>query len=470
MASRLLAEYLRQALDRRGSPVIGYRALDGSEVLSAANLWTRALQLRHHLRACGVRSGDAVRYVAGDLEAVVTFVACAIGGYVAWPQQHDFAVEVSKGGESGEQPSVWSYARGSAQRLAYPDEELHFILRTGATSGLALLLSTSGTRRPDGRGRLVGLSGAGLVHQVDVHLQHLGQEPSETRACILPHWHAFGLVLDLLTGLAAGQTIIMPRFSKFSPRLALSLIREEGIDRLAVTPRILALFVMALRDSVEARGVVSKTRVHVGGAPLDSALLADAREIFGEIVEGYGLTEAGPGVMLDWHPVGCEVKTVAVPGSNLRELWVKSPSLGIFCTDSASYHEGFYRTGDHCIEAEGILKVVGRAESMMKSSDGQWISKDELETRLITRFQCACIRLSLRALDGATLAYVLLKRGQEREALVPLIRSTISASTGLTTDIRVVEENDMLLERLSETPGKSLGEVFERFCLEDLTE
>jgi len=72
--------------------------------------------------------------------------------------------------------------------------------------------------------------------------------------------------------------------------------------------------------------------IHVGGAPLSSELLKSAQSLVRSVVIGYGLTEAGPGVLLNGRSVcGAKFKFRPLPDSpDLFELLIDSPCIGIF--------------------------------------------------------------------------------------------------------------------------------------------
>src|SRR5262249_29852910 len=108
---------------------------------------------------------------------------------------------------------------------------------------------------------------------------------------VLPFFHSYGLSVSLLAAWAAGST--MHLYPRFETKAILNLIETRKPTIIPAVPAMLAALNNAMRGS---RRNLSFVRTVISGA---SALAADVRAEFeetgvGQVVEGYGLTEASP--------------------------------------------------------------------------------------------------------------------------------------------------------------------------------
>ncbi len=131
-----------------------------------------------------------------------------------------------------------------------------------------------------------------------------------------------------------------------------------------------------------------------GGAPLPrrEALFFCGAGL--PLLEGYGLTEAGPVVAVNtfenWRAgsVGCPLPGVDVRIAEDGEILVRSPSLmaGYYNLEAESMQAldgGWLRTGDiGVLDAEGFLTITGRKKDMIVTSGGKNISPGPIEERL----------------------------------------------------------------------------------------
>lgn len=400
--ARSWAERLRSVLIKSAYPLLRWKE-DGEEtIVSGAALWCLALERRHRWRQLGLRPGDIVLSSPVGISFVIDLVACAIGGQVLWPkpsqtelggdqsEDHFAGPSATKTFDSSSNDFVRNYPRGQPahSRDDFP----------------AFYLQTSGTSGP--HARTIALSHDAVIYQLDAHLEQLAPRQSETRICSLPWNHAFGLILDLLLGICARQDIVLLRTKEITqPTLALyRALIDERPEWIAAVPRQL--------DGILSLGVsMPKLTIHVGGGVLGlrSRELSESR--FGRLVEGYGLTECSPGVLLDGLPL---------PGTRVRlspagELEVASPSLGTWENrENFVDSDGFLRTGDIAREdSTGRFSILGRAGDRIKTRDGAWITRNGLEHDLerVLNVPAVCF---LMTTEGPRL--VLFVRPEEPEA------------------------------------------------------
>jgi acyl-CoA synthetase (AMP-forming)/AMP-acid ligase II len=265
---------------------------------------------------------------------------------------------------------------------------------------VAVIPFSSGTT---GLPKGVMLTHRNLVATLRQHegIYHVGSD--DVLLAALPFFHIYGLSIILGYGLRHGATIVtLPRFD---PQRWLSLIETQRVTWLHVAPPMILLLTSpeaAQADLTSLRHVVS------GAAPLDSALTARAEARIGcRIGQGYGMTEASPGVT--WTPddgsVDCPPGSVGVlvAGTEARvvdpatgadtdaagELWVRGPQVmaGYLDDPSASsatiVDGGWMRTGDIVeVDGVGVIRVVDRLKELIKYK-GYQVAPAELEAILL---------------------------------------------------------------------------------------
>jgi hypothetical protein len=80
-----MRERLKTLLKGQGTPVLQTCDAGGETIISAANIWTSAHGRRIELRGVGLGRGDVLASSLGGFQAIVDFVACAIGGFIYLP-------------------------------------------------------------------------------------------------------------------------------------------------------------------------------------------------------------------------------------------------------------------------------------------------------------------------------------------------------------------------------------------------
>ncbi|MBC7386950.1 MAG: AMP-binding protein [Cryobacterium sp.] len=372
-----LATRLKGLLRGNAYPVLRWNE-DGEEtILSAAALWNLALERRHQWRRLGFRAGDFVRSEARGIEFVIDLVACGIGHHILWPRPMELLDQgsVHMIGDSGAKPSVFLPASQSRAWEARTGQPISSPNVKGELANPILLLQTSGT---SGHGpKSVVLSAEAILYQIDSHLEVLRPASESTRLCILPWHHAFGLVLDLLLGLFAKQDLVIYGTLRKPPSFARvrETIQRDRPEWLALVPRQLDFLLSRPLSEYQA------LNIHVGGGLVGEKTLEHARGHFRNLIEGYGMTECGPGILLDGR---------VLPGTVIRtnadsELEVHSPSIGFW--DERAHQltsDHFLKTGDLCeIESvSGEIRILGRTGNRLKLRDGTWTARELVESEI----------------------------------------------------------------------------------------
>ncbi|HEY5033362.1 MAG TPA: AMP-binding protein [Actinomycetes bacterium] len=246
---------------------------------------------------------------------------------------------------------------------------------------LALLLYTSGT---SGRPKGAMLTHRALRASVEqVHdLAHPAVTPDDIVLLVLPLFHVYALNGTLAAAARCAATLVL--VERFDPAESLDVIRAQGVTNVPGAPPMYVAWssLPGLRD---AFGTVRL--LLTGAAPVPSSVLEQITTATGlPVFEGYGLTEAAPGVsstLVDGvakpgsvgKPLpGVELRLVDEDGEQAEEgdpgeIMVRGPNLfsGYWPDGSGGPDaEGWYATGDVAYEDdEGDLVLVDRRKELI---------------------------------------------------------------------------------------------------------
>lgn len=264
-----------------------------------------------------------------------------------------------------------------------------------ACPGVALLMRSSGTTSADQR--FVVLSATNLLTVLTSHRGPLGLT-GRTVLSVLPWAHVFGLVIELLSSLLAGATVVRAPGPGCPPRTLIGMARRHEVTHAFLVP----LQVSRIAATEEGRAWLHELRGGVvGGARIDASVastLAGTR-----LRVGYGLTEAAPGVTLGrpgafraggiGHPLGCDLRTgqdgvLEVRGSNV--------CVG-FWTENGPHTEDptrWLRTGDiGSRQHDGAWRYDGRVDHRFKLANGRMLDAPTLEAELGTALRTVAVLL-----------------------------------------------------------------------------
>ncbi|MCL8207812.1 MAG: AMP-binding protein [Actinomycetia bacterium] len=200
----------------------------------------------------------------------------------------------------------------------------------------------------------------------------------------------------------AGGTLVV---DNFSPRRALDLIEQEGINAFFAVPSMLFMMMDALRET--PRDTRQVRLVKYGGAPMPVERLDAVQAMFPNalLVQGFGQTESTGMIAVTWpdevrpYPLstgraisGCIIAIVddddrPLPPGTVGEIVARGPQifLGYFGNPAASaetLRNGWLHTGDlGYLDEGGRLYVVDRKKDLIIRG-GQNIYSAEVEAAL----------------------------------------------------------------------------------------
>ena len=319
---------------------------------------------------------------------------------------------------------------------------------------LAVLMFTSGT---------AGLPKAAMLTHVNLEVNHrqtLAHSPDgfivdDTAYGVLPLFHIFGLNTVLGTSLRVGATVLLVQ--RFDPESLADAIDQQGVS-VVVGPPTLWLSLANLPD--DRLDVFQKVRVAISGAAKLPDHVADlvTTRLKLDLTEGYGLTEAAPGLISSTGqdaPRGSvgrplpavEMRVIDPDGDDVLigdagEIIARGPNIfpGYWKDAEATRRvlddDGWLHTGDIAVvDDQGFISIIDRAKDLIIVS-GFNVFPAEVESVLVTHpsvAAAAVVGVSHPHTDEAVKAFVVLDTAQssdggfEEEALIAFCRTQLSA-------------------------------------------
>ena len=280
----------------------------------------------------------------------------------------------------------------------------------------ALILWTSGTTR-EPKGAM--LSQRSLASNAAAKLEAVPQRRDDVRLTVLPLAHAYARTCDFGTWLLSGS------------RLAVTL-GFDGWNRLARSVRpTLVNTVPRMAERLKSAGATERglERLRLlgcGGAALSSRAFECWRSRGVTVIQGYGLTEAGPVICSatpDNATAGLVGRPVAGWETEIREgrLFVRGPHtmLGYWndphATRAKMHRDGWLDTGDlvEIDSATGQFRILGRADDVIVLDSGRKVHPGEIERALATVPGVA--RALVTSVEGGVEAWLDLDTGVDIE-------------------------------------------------------
>jgi fatty-acyl-CoA synthase len=388
-----------------------------------------AVPLNHRLSGPEIRyaledSGASVLVHSPDADALVAAALAPGGGPIV--------VAVSPAGETRDDGARDDEARDyEAEVAAGPvlDAEPPVSL-----DDPAIILYTSGTT---GRPKGAVLTHANLTWNTVNYLAHVDVLSTDRALCIAPLFHCVGLgQVTLPTLFKGGSVELVPRAD---PGVVLERVSAARITGFSAVPTMLQM--MCDHPSWEAADLSSLTLVQYGGSPVQERVARAWLDRGVRLLQGYGMTEAAPGVSMathegtPTHPTAVGVPMFFTDVAQLRdgapqdvgggpaELLVRGPNVfagywGRPEETAATFVDGatggWFRTGDVLrVEADGWAHVVDRVKDLYISG-GENVYPAEVEavaTRLDAVANCAVVGVADDRWGEVGVAFVELRDG-----------------------------------------------------------
>jgi fatty-acyl-CoA synthase len=415
---------------RRARITPGRTALvQGEASLTYAELSDRVRRLAAVLAHAGVEPGDRVAYLGpNDVATFVSFFASGLLGAVFTPLNTRLSGPEIRYMIDDCTPAALVHATSLAGTLAAAgplNPSVRLTLEVGAPSspddafqravaaaeplaeapavaldGPALILYTSGTT---GRPKGAVLTHGNLTWNTFNQLAHFDTVSTDRVLCFSPLFHAVGLgQVSLPTLFKGGSVEVLPRFDAGT---VLDRIHRQGITAFAAVPTMLQL--MCEHPNWAATDLSSLRYVNYGGSSVPEKVARAWLDRGVQVLQGYGMTEAAPGVAMAVHegsrerpvsigmphfftdvagfdgtgpvPLGAEPAELLVRGPNVFTGYLKRPE-----ESAAAFVEGgWFRTGDVVrADPDGWLYAIDRVKDMIISG-GENIYPAEVEAVIL---------------------------------------------------------------------------------------
>jgi fatty-acyl-CoA synthase len=396
----------------------------GARAVSYAELAARVGRLAAALAERGVGKGDRVAYLGfNDIATFEVFFAAARLGAIFVPFNTRLSAPEIAYLVADAQPTVLVYGPELADVVAEIDPAGHgvgtVVSLAGAGDGTylglhtdapclrpvvdvaldddAVILYTSGTT---GKPKGAVLTHANLTFNMMNQLAHADVLSSDTALCMSPLFHATGLgQVSLPTMFKGGTVVVVP---KFDPHTVLGLIARLRISSFSAVPTMLQI--LCDHADFAATDLSSLRYVIYGGSPVAERVAVAWQNRGVDIQQGYGMTEASPGVYLAprdgaaQRPVSIGVPhfftdvtfdpaaAEPAPGTS-GELLVRGPNVfrGYWqrpADTENAFTGGWYRSGDVVrVDDDGWAYVIDRTKDLIISG-GENIYPSEVETAI----------------------------------------------------------------------------------------
>jgi fatty-acyl-CoA synthase len=463
-----------------------------------AEFATRVNRLAAALRGLGVRRGDRVAYLGLNRPSTVeTLFAAGAAGAVHLPlnwrlTEAELGFITADAGPrvliAGPEHLEAARALGVPHVLgpeayeeliaAAPDDPVD---EPVTLDELAMIMYTSGTT---GRPKGAMLTHGNLTFNTVNHLINLDLRGDEVALVTAPLFHIAALAQTVLPNITKGGRLII--MSTFDPERALETIESERVTSMFGVPAMFSFIAQSPRWA--STDLSSLRLLECGGAPVPDPLIRTYQERGLTFLQGYGMTEAAPGVLYlaaedSIRKAGTagvpefftDVRVVTPEGADTApgepgEILVHGPNVmaGYWGrpeeTAAVLSGDGWFRSGDIAIrDEEGFHRIVDRVKDMIISG-GENIYPAEVESALLSHpgiADCAVIGVPDEKWGEVGKALVVPRPGADLDAASVLghldgrlARYKIPKLVELITEIPRTGSGKILKSRLRDEYGK----------------
>lgn len=300
-------------------------------------------------------------------------------------------------------------------------------------NAVCTILHSSGTSsEPKG----IMLSQKNICSDVVSGLQKYSMKKGDRFINLIPYYHAFGIVCDLLGPLLVGATIYIlddkKLFFSEMPRIKPTMLNVPPI----IAERLLKLIKSTQNADMLTGGCLKK--ILCGGAGLKATIAKELREYNLFAYGCYGLSECSPCVAVNRDdyfkdgsagvPLNCNTIKIAEDGEIL--ISGTNVMLGYYNDSEATSKvivDGFLHTGDlGYIDEDGFLFITGRKSNLIVFSDGTKCSPETLEEQIIvnTEAEEAFVYKSHTEERATLCVKIYLPDLSKRESVIDFIENT----------------------------------------------
>lgn len=252
----------------------------------------------------------------------------------------------------------------------------------------AVLLSSGTTASPKG----VCLSQKNLMSCTEAGMRKIHYPSGSRYVSVLPLYHVFGLVADLLATIYSGGTLCIPDHS-YQLFSCLNFFKPDALHIPPIVADKLANLLQKSGDYQAVTGGALK-KIMCAGAPTSVKTIETLMQYGIQVLCAYGLTECGAcvsmnrdydhkpgsgGLILDNNTVSISSEgEILVKGSGVMIGYLNDPEL----TEHV-LRDGWLHTGDlGYIDEDGFLFITGRLRNLAVFSDGNKYIPEKLEEYL----------------------------------------------------------------------------------------
>ncbi|MCR9144183.1 MAG: acyl--CoA ligase [bacterium] len=397
-------EQLYNSLRAQPKPVFVF----GESIISGANLWSGARVWTRALREAGVKAGDRILISSEASQSFLWILIASLCEELTIALlPPDLSADELRRAHDLIDPAALVLSR-SAQVRARDTNAVDEVIDGAhvltvdsfelpefsgwrarksivpANSEIRLILRTSGSVSTP---RFIALSDRNIFSVISSHHACMNYS-NQVLLSVLPWFHAFGLILELLPALLFQSEVFRDPACGRDPEALAALFDAWDFTHMNGVPAVFE----RLLPRLSAGSKLANLQGIVGGAAVSAELAERLRET--RLRAGYGQTQAAPGITLgnpgEWsaaflgRPVGCEVRQAEDGELEFRGANV---CLGEWSPEGLAPGAGedeFFATGDIVEQRDDGFYFRARKGFAFKLPNARWFHPEVLEARLKT--------------------------------------------------------------------------------------